>query len=242
MQSSVPHIADSVLQKLYGDLYYIPFYLETVKALSPVMTGVGLMPITVGIIPTTMIVGKLVAKLGRFRWAVWSGWAVTILGTGLLITLDVQIETWQWILCLLVLGLGHGMILSTLTYTIQVVTSDEDGPHALAMYTSIRTFGMCVGVAVGGTAFQNLLSKYLGDSGLDSGIARNSEGYVAVLMGFPTDSPYREEVVGLYARAFRGVFEVFTGISVLGGLAGLLLQSYSMNRDLRTAHGLKREL
>ena len=224
--------------QLYGDLYYIPFYLETVKAFSPVMTGVGLMPITVGIIPTSLIIGNLVSRFGRFRWAVWLGWAVTILGTGLLIALDVEIKTWQWILCLLVLGLGHGMILSTLTYTIQVVSSDEDGPYALAMYTSIRTFGMCVGVAVGGTAFQNLLARYLRESRLDEAIARDAEQYVKVLLAMPKTNEFRQMVVRLYAKAFRGVFEVFTGISGLGGIAGLVIRSYSMNRALKTEHGL----
>ena len=91
------------------------------------------------------------------------------------------------------------MILSTLTYTIQVVSSDEDGPYALAMYTSIRTFGMCVGVAVGGTAFQNLLAKYLGESGLDESIARDAEQYVKVLLGMPETDETRQMVVRLSA-------------------------------------------
>jgi hypothetical protein len=41
----------------------------------------------------------------------WSGWAVTIRGVGLVIALDVKIRIWQLIICLLVLGFGHGMIL-----------------------------------------------------------------------------------------------------------------------------------
>lgn len=224
--------------QLYGDTYYVPFYLETVKAFNPVMTGVGLLPITVGIIPTTLVVGLITSRCGRFRWAVWSGWVVTILGTGLLIALEVDIKTWQWILCLLVLGFGHGMILTTMTYVIQVISSDDDGPYALAMYTSIRTFGMCVGVAIGGTVFQNLLSKFLGQNGLDRTIAKNAEQYVKVILALPSTSPERELIVSLYAKAFRGVFEVLTGISVGGGLAGLFIKSYSMDRKLKTKHGL----
>jgi hypothetical protein len=77
----------------------------------------------------------------------WSGWAVTIRGAGLVIALDVKIRTWQLIVCLLVLGFGQGMILPKLTYTIRVIISDEDGPYPLATCTSIRMFGMCVGVA-----------------------------------------------------------------------------------------------
>lgn len=80
----------------------MPFYLEVVKSYSPVLTGVGLVPITAGIIPTTILIGALVSRMGRYRWAIWSGWAVTIFGTGLLIVLDVDTPTYQWVLCLLV--------------------------------------------------------------------------------------------------------------------------------------------
>jgi threonine/homoserine efflux transporter RhtA len=191
-------------------------------------------------VPTTIIVGRLVSKWGHFRWAIWVGWAVTILGTGLLILLDVETLTWEWVLCLLVLGLGHGMILSTLIYTIQVITNNDDGPYALAMCTSIRTF-MCIGIAVGGTAFQNFLQTYLAEAGLSTAIAQNAEGYIQELLAYPADSAYRIEVIGLYARAFRSIFELSTGISVIGGLAGLLVKSHSMDRSLGSGHVLIRE-
>jgi hypothetical protein len=199
---------------------------------------VGLIPITAGIVPTTVIVNLLISKWGHFRWAIWAGWAVAILGTGLLTLLNVEIVIWKWVLCLIVLGLGHGMIICTLTYTIQVITSNNDGPYALAMYTSIRTFGMCIGIAVGGTAFQNFLKAYLGEAGLPTGIAQNAEGYVQELLAYPVGSAYRIEVISLYARAFRSTFELFTGISVVGGFAGLLIKSHSMDRSLESEHVL----
>lgn len=203
------------------------------------MTGVGLLPIFVSMIPTTMMVGGLVARWGHYRWAIWSGWAVAILGTGLVVSFDVSTPTYHWVLCLVVLGLGHGMILSTLIFAIQAVMSNRDVPYALAMYTSIRTFGACAGIAVGGTVLQNFLSKKLAEQGLPEEIAKDAEGYAQILRAIPIDSPYRIKVVAVYAEAFRGVFEVLAGISAIGGLAGLLVEGSSMDRPLDSEYMLR---
>lgn len=100
---------------------------------------------------------------------------------------------------------------------------------------------MALGVAIGGTAIQNFMARYLAEAGLPLEIASNAEGYAQVLLALPKDSEHRIAVVAVYAKAFRGVFEVITGISVLGGLAGMLLEKRSMDRSLDSGHQLTRE-
>ena len=45
-------------------------------------------------------------RFGRFRWAVWLGWLVTLGGTGLLILLDVTTKTYAWVLIFVVVILA----------------------------------------------------------------------------------------------------------------------------------------
>jgi len=58
--------------------------------------------------PACVAVGFLVSITGRFRWALWLGWALTILGKGVLVFLDVDTPTVSWIFITLVSG-GKGV-------------------------------------------------------------------------------------------------------------------------------------
>jgi len=68
---------------------------------------------------------------------------------------------WKWVIFLIIAGAGQRMLIATGNYTIQVLTNSQDGPYALAMFSSIGTVGMCLGIAVGGTALQNFFKNYL---------------------------------------------------------------------------------
>jgi predicted MFS family arabinose efflux permease len=204
------------------------------------MTGVGLFPTTCGLLPSSVVVGIAISKYGRFRWAIWSGWVITILATGLLILWGTDTSTAAWAMILLILGLGHGLLLNALNVSVQAIASTEDVAYATAMYTFLRSFGMCLGVAIGGVVFQNVLSRSLMDRGLSSDIAQNATRYLAVLKAMP-ESKNKHDILEAYAEAFRGLFTVLTGISGVGLLAALLIGRHTMDKELASEHVLRRE-
>ncbi|KAF8540419.1 major facilitator superfamily domain-containing protein [Trichophaea hybrida] len=198
---------------LFALLYYISFFFSSVKSLSPTMTGIGLFPTTCGLLPSSLTVGILISRIGCFRWAVWTGWMVTILATT------------SWVLILLILGLGHGLLLNSLNVSVQTIARTEDVAHATAMYTFLRSFGMSLGVAIGGAVFQNVLEASLAARGLPGGIARDATGFLSVLKGME-EGKKKHDILEAYAEAFRGLFKVLTGISVVGEMAaGLVLET-----------------
>lgn len=225
---------------MFCQLYYIPFYLESVKGFSPTITGVAMMPITVALLPTSVIVGMLMTRTGRFRWAIWIGWVILTAGTGLLILLDVQTRTYVWVLIFIVVGLGHGFILMSLNFSIQAMSDTRNVAYAVAMYTFTRTFGMCIGVAAGGTVFQNQVKKHLADLGLlITDVAADTESFVATLKTLPKSSPEYQNYILAYAKSFENVFEVLTAIAGLAGLLSLLIKKFSMDRELDSEHVLR---
>ena len=226
---------------MFCELYYIPFYLESVKDFSPTITGVALMPLTGALLPTSVVVGRLMTRTGRFRWAVWLGWTVTIAGTGLLILLDVHTRTYAWVLIFIVVGLGHGFILMSLNFSIQAMSDTHNVAYAAAMYTFTRTFGMCIGVAIGGAVFQNQLQKHLADLRLLTTVATDAEGFVAALHALPKDSPEYQNYILAYAKSFGNVFEVLTAVAGLAGLLSLLIKKFSMDKALDSEHVLRQE-
>ncbi|KAJ4346501.1 uncharacterized protein N0V89_010430 [Didymosphaeria variabile] len=108
-------------------------YLQSVQAYGPTLSGVGLVPIIGGLIPTSIIVGGFMTRLGSYRWAIWSGWATIIVSTALLIILSHTTPTYGWILIFLTIGPSHGLVLTSLNFALQALAKERDGAYAAAM-------------------------------------------------------------------------------------------------------------
>ncbi|KAF2095775.1 MFS general substrate transporter [Rhizodiscina lignyota] len=227
---------------LFCGLYYVPFYFISVKFTSTVASGVNFFPVTAFLLPGAAVTSSLITRLGRFRWALWLGWTFATTGAGLFILLDVNTRTAVWATSFVVYGLGHGMILSAVNFAIQTIADPVDAGRAASMYAFVRTLGMSIGVAVGGSVFQNQLNARLHDLGVSDAdhIARNAEAYVKVLTGLKRNDPTRVVVVAAYAHGFRGVWIVMTGISALGLLASVCVRRHSMDKELETEYQLSR--
>lgn len=220
---------------MFAHLYYLPMYLQSVQAYGPTLSGVGLVPIIGGLIPTSVIVGRLMTKFGSYRWAIWSGWATIIVSTALLIILSDSTPTYGWILLFLTIGPSHGLVLTSLNFALQALADERDGAYAAAMYTFMRTFGMCLGVAIGGVVIQNRLLVHLVARGLDEHVAKEAEAFI-VVMNAMSNSPILSSYRVAYAETFRNLFEVLLGIAVLAGVASIFIKHASMDRVLDSEH------
>jgi predicted MFS family arabinose efflux permease len=116
---------------------------------------------------------------------------ITAIGCGLLVLLDTDTPTAAWAVILIVFGIGHGMLLTSLNIGIQAVSNVEDAGSAAAMYAFMRALGMSIGVAVGGSVFQNVMIDKLAELGLPEAIAHNSEVYVEIMAHMDPQDPVR---------------------------------------------------
>lgn len=195
---------------LFCALYYLPIYFLAVVFSTPIGAGVKLFSASSLMLPGSAMVSVLITRLARFRWAIWAGYFNATLGAGLLI-LGCSTATEHrshWIPGCVVFGLGHGMILSSVNFCIQASVNPEDAGRAASMYAFIRTLGMAVGVAVGGAVFQNLMSGRLASLGLPTKIAKDAEGYIAVVKTLSTANPLKVGVLDGYVGGVKGVFEM----------------------------------
>ncbi|KAI4114346.1 MAG: hypothetical protein LQ345_004852 [Seirophora villosa] len=224
---------------MFCQLYYIPFYFQSIKDYRPTITGLALLPITGALLPTSVVTGRLMSRFGSYRWAIWLGWVTALVGTGLLILLDVDTQVYTWVLVFVVMGLGHGLILISLNFSVQAMADSQNAAYAAAMYTCIRSIGMCFGVAVGGTVFQNELGEHLEDLQLPTRVANDAERFVSDLKAFPKASRDYQQYIVAYARSFKSVFVVLTVLTGVGGLLSLLIKEHTMNKELDSEHTLR---
>lgn len=221
-------------------LYFMPLYFEAVLYYSPTLAGVSCIGILGGLFICSAIVGVVMTRLGRFRWAVWGGWFVTTLSTGLMILFDSNTSASTWAPVFVVIGIGHGLLLSGMVICAQAIAHTRDVAYAAAMYTFARTFGFCIGVAIGGAVFSNQLPKKLAEAGLPSSIATDATSYVVHLAGASIAPEYRARVAVAYAQATRPVWGVITGISACGLIISLAIAPHTMDKPLDSEHVLRR--
>lgn len=207
------------------------------------MTGVAVFPETFTVAPASIAVGILVSITGRFRWALWSGWACTIIGMGLMTLLDVHTSTVSWIFVCLVGGLGTGILFPAMAFAIQAASSSEDTAYAVSLYSFFRAFGQAFGVAIGGVIFQNALRSRLEAipelRAVAGAYAKNSVALVQVIKAMPLDAPERAHLLVAYTGGLRVIWIAMIGFAVAGGLASLWTAGLSLDRELETQHGLK---
>ncbi|KAK0721243.1 major facilitator superfamily domain-containing protein [Apiosordaria backusii] len=219
---------------LFCALYYVPFYFTAVRFEKPTQSGLDIFPVTCLLLPGSIVVSLISSRTGHYRWAIWSGWAITAIGCGLLRLFNTNTPTPVWAVILAVFGIGHGILLTSVNVGIQAISRVEDAGRAAAMYAFMRTMGMSIGVAVGGTVFQNLMIKKLNELGMPEEIAHNSEAFVVQMEAMDPTDPVRVGALQAYVAGFHGVYWTITGASVAAFLISLFMKRHSMDKILAT--------
>ncbi|KAI1773480.1 hypothetical protein F4818DRAFT_422722 [Hypoxylon cercidicola] len=142
---------------LYAQLYYLPFYLTAVKELNPTITGVILMAVNIILLPTSIFAGVVMTLRGTFIWAIRIGFGIVTLGDGLLLYLNQHRPIVSHVFIFLVSGSGYGFLLGSLEAATNAIAEPQNISYALSVYYFMRSFGLCIGVAVGGAVFGNVL-------------------------------------------------------------------------------------
>ncbi|KAI5801600.1 major facilitator superfamily domain-containing protein [Peziza echinospora] len=230
---------------LWCMLYYLPLYYQAVKHMSPVMSGVAIMPQTLTVTPASIIIGLLVSYTGRFRWAVWGGWVATVVGLGVMTLLDVGTSTVAWVFLNLASGLGTGILFPSMAFAIQASASEENTAYAVAIYSFLRAYGQSLGVAIGGVIFQNALisklSKTPGLNELAGDYAKDAVALVEAIKMMPHNAPGRAELIKAYAESLQVVWMAMIGFAVVGLLISLFTEGLALDRALGSKHKLEQQ-
>ena len=222
----------------------MPLYYEAVKDYSPIIAGVALFPDTFTVAPLAVVTGISITVTGHYRWAVWSGWALTVLGVGLLVILKVDTTIPAWIFLTMVFGVGLGILFPSMQFSLQAATTNKDMGFAVAMFSFFRTFGQAIGVAVGGVIFQNQMEKklraYPQFASQANELAKDAAALVQVIKATP-DGQDKLDLRTAYVDSVRVIFIVLCALGAVALVSSFFLKSYDLNRALETEQGFKAE-
>lgn len=228
---------------LWAIVYYLPLYYEGALGYSPVIAGLAVFPESLTVAPISVITGIVAARVGSYRWAIWSGWPVTALGIGLICYLDADSTIPQWVFINLVAGIGLGTLYPAVMLAVQAAADPEYLTISVTMTPFFRALGQAVGVAIGGVVFQNRIkhefSNYpqLGRSA--AAYAQDASSLVQYIKALPRDGVERELIEGLYAKSLSIVWAVMCGIAGLGIVTAIFTKGYTLSQAFSSKQGLK---
>lgn len=191
-----------------------------------------------------MVTGIVISKTGRYRSAIWSGWALTTLKTGILYLLDVNTTTVQWVFLNLVSGLGMGVLFPSMAFSIQAATINKGLAFAVALFSFFRAFGQAIGVAVGGVIFQNQLKKKLLTYPLLAPMAgvysSDASGLVQIIKTMQ-HGPARTQLIQSYADSLKLVWIVMCALAGVALQSSFLIKGFELDCALETEQGFQVE-
>jgi MFS family permease len=218
-------VAFTVGFSMFGAISYLPIYFQVIHGDSPTVSGLKLLPMMVGIIIFSMGSGIIITKTGRYWVFPIMGCGFMSLGAGLIggfLTADINIVLLSFFI--LLIGVGVGSIIQTVTSIVQAFVEKKDMAIATATNSFLRTMGGVIGVTVYGSILNNQLANNLPPELLQ--VAHL--GYQAIQSLPPASADF---VITKYVDALCIIF--YCTVPVAG--IGLILSLFISNKKLQHA-------
>ena len=155
---------------MFGAMMSVPLYLQIVKGMSPTESGLLTLPMTVGILSTSMGSGVLTSKTGRYKIFPVVGFAAVGVSMFLFSTVGTTTSLIPTMLIMLLFGAGLGLCMQTLILAIQGDVAPQDIGVATSSAQFFRSIGGTVGTAVFLSILFSLLPSRIGDARAAAGL------------------------------------------------------------------------
>lgn len=133
---------------MFGAMLTLPLYLQLVTGATPTESGLQMLPMILGLMIASIGSGQIIARTGRYRMFPILGTALLSLGFFALTFLQYDTSYWYIAGGMLLIGLGLGQLMQTLTIASQNSVGIRDMGVATSSSTFFRQIGGTLGTAV----------------------------------------------------------------------------------------------
>lgn len=230
---------------LYIISYFLPFYFQAVKLVSPLLSGVYYLPFAIAIIPFAGFAGWILSKWGKYVPLHYAGTAMLAVGVGLFALLDASSSKATWVGFQILPAAGIALLFTATMPGVLAPLKEEDVAVATATYSFVRSFGMVWGVTIAGIVFSGQVNAHLSiiqDEGLREMLRDGAaytfaarEGGVKAIQ----DPQSLAQVIEVYVRALRPLWLVAMALAVLAFVCVPVERSLELKTDHTTEFGMK---
>lgn len=203
---------------LFGAVTFLPLYLQIAKGISPTVSGLMLVPMTLGIVLSSTFSGQYMGRTGKYRVLPMVGMTLVLIGAVLLAQLERDTGTLVFGASIAVLGLGLGCIFPVVTTAVQNAVPRAMLGTATAAGVMFRQVGGAMAVAVFGAIFAARMAGALGDQAAALG------GEIGPQI-MATLSPAQQDLVaGSVVTALHPIYWIVAAMALIGLITAQVLR------------------
>ena len=212
---------------MFGAVTLLPMYLQISKVMSPTLSGLAMVPLTVGILTSSTLSGRYMGQTGRYKILPILGMAGMALGMASLAFLQPDTPIWMVSLQLAFVGLGTGCIFPVVTTAVQNAAPLAQMGTATASGVMFRQVGGSLGVAAFGAIFAARVASDFDTLGLDLG--GHGEG-VSISPAMVANLPLelQQPLAGLIAEAIHPIYWIMAALGAVGFGAAWFLKEVAL--------------
>ena len=144
---------------MFGAMMTVPLYLQLVNGATPTESGFLMLPMIAGLMISSIVSGQLIARTGRYKMFPTIGSAFMSAGF-LLFTFATADKPVGFMMAgMLLIGLGLGQLMQTLT----IASQNSVGPRDIGVATSASTFFRQIGGTLGTAVLFSVLFTRIPD-------------------------------------------------------------------------------
>ncbi|MDT7577051.1 MAG: hypothetical protein QOH17_3384, partial [Pseudonocardiales bacterium] len=232
-------LVSSISLAIFASNFFIPQFLQgAVRGLSPVNTGLALIPQALVLAVLLPLTGVLYDRIGA-RWLAVAGLAICGVGLMMLSKINVDITTGELVLGMVVLAAGVGLAMMPIMSNSLAAVPAESAESASSLNTLTQRVSQSLGLGIVNAFLISASAQSLATaSGLLGQYASNDPRIVAMqeqgssgLLGF------YQQVTGIaQTSAYSQAFFVIALICLAGALCAVFLRSGKPTQAAAMAH------
>lgn len=156
---------------MFGGMMTLPLLLQLVNGASPTESGFMMLPMVAGLMTATVVSGQVTRKTGEYKIFLVTGTFLMLVGYVYMISYNAHMAYWQIAIGMVIIGLGLGQLMQTLTLVSQQSVPASEVGVATSSATFFRQMGGTLGVAVFISILFNSLANTIGDAFKDKKIS-----------------------------------------------------------------------
>ncbi|GAA5934197.1 MDR family MFS transporter [Sporobolomyces koalae] len=225
---------------ILSQIYYIPQYLQVARGVSPIRSGVLILPLLCLITFFVFITGQLISRIGMYKPSICVGYAIWALGLGLLSTLSATTSDAKLIGFMVITAAGQGQTLQSSLVAAQSAVARSEMSVVTSTRNFMRSLGGTVFLVVSATIINNSLRSHLTPLGFTTSLIdaliddptgiwrrRQDSSNTVDLLGL--SALEKQQVVNGYIQGFRTMFHVLTALIGFNFvIATLLIEQHSL--------------
>nr|WP_308291638.1 DHA2 family efflux MFS transporter permease subunit [Microbacterium sp. G2-8] len=232
----------SIGVSMFGTAIYLSQYLQIARGFGPTEAGLLTIPMAVGMLGSSTIVGQLVTRTGTWKRYLVTGAVLMIAGTSLLSTLRVDTPLWLVCVYMFLLGAGTGMTMQNLVLVVQNSANPAQMGVSSSGVNFFRSVGGTAGVAIMGSVLAASMTQQMTDRAAEVGQAIASLGAKGQAVAkqlaagsLPTTRDMPQQIAMIIeevaANSISHAFLVGVPLAVLSLIAIAFLPNASLHRQ-----------